>query len=70
MKVKIFKQRTCNFLTVDDQIICAFNESKNQFIRCTTSGITDKVISCINDFRELYNLKPITVQFFLQEFSC
>lgn len=68
MKVKTFKQRTCNFLVVNNQIICAFNESKNQFIRCTTAGITEKVIECINDFRALYHLKPITKEYFLKEF--
>ena len=68
MKVKTFKQRTCNFLVVDNHIICAFNESKNQFIRCTTAGITEKVIEFVNDFRELYHLKPITTEYFLHEF--
>ena len=56
MKVKTFKQRTCNFLVVNNHIICAFNESKKQFIRCTTVEITEKVIECVNDFRELYHL--------------
>ena len=68
MKVKTFKQRTCNFLVVNNQIICAFNESKNQFIRCTTAGITEKAIECVNDFRTLYHLKPITKEYFLKEF--
>ena len=68
MKVKTFKQRTCNFLVVNNQIICAFNESKNQFIRCTTAGITEKVIEYVNDFRALYHLKPITTEYFLKEF--
>ena len=68
MKVKTFKQRTCNFLVVNNQIICAFNENKNQFIRCTTAGITEKIIECVNDFRALYHLKPITKEYFLKEF--
>ena len=68
MKVKTFKQRTCNFIVVNNQIICAFNESKNQFIRCTTAGITEKVVECVNDFRALYHLKPITTEYFLKEF--
>ena len=68
MKVKTFKQRTYNFLVVNNCIICAFDESKNQFVRCTTSGITQKVIECINDFRTLYNLNPITIEYFLKEF--
>ena len=68
MKVKTIKQGNYNFLTVNNTMICAFNESKNQFIRCTTSGITEKVIECINDFRSKYNLKPITREFFLHEF--
>ena len=68
MKVKTFKQRTCNFFFFFNHIICAFNEAKNQFIRCTTVGITEKVINCVNDFRELYHLKPITTEYFLKEF--
>ena len=68
MKVKISKQGNYNFLSVNNQIVCAFNEAKNQFIRCTTVGITEKVIECINDFRALYHLKPITLDFFMNEF--
>ena len=62
------KQGNYNFLSVNNQIICAFNETKNQFIRCTTAGITEKVIECVNDFRESYNLKNITLKCFLNEF--
>ena len=68
MKVKTSKQGNYNFLSVNNQIVCAFNEAKNQFIRCTTVGITEKVIECINDFRALYHLKPITLDFFMNEF--
>lgn len=68
MNVKTRKQGNYNFLSVNNQIICAFNEAKNQFIRCTTVGITEKVIECINDFRALYHLKPITIEYFLKEF--
>ena len=68
MNVKTMKQGNYNFLSVNNQIICAFNEAKNQFIRCTTAGITEKVIECVNDFRESYNLKNITLKCFLNEF--
>ena len=68
MKVKTSKQGNYNFLSVNNQIVCCFNEAKNQFIRCTTVGITEKVIECINDFRALYHLKPITIDYFTNEF--
>ena len=68
MKVKTSKQGNYNFLSVNNQIVCCFNEAKNQFIRCTTVGITEKVIECINDFRESYNLKHITLECFINEF--
>ena len=68
MNVKTMKQGNYNFLSVNNQIICAFNEAKNQFIRCTTAGITENVIECVNDFRESYNLKNITLKCFLNEF--
>ena len=68
MKVKTIKQGNYNFLSVNNQMVCCFNEAKNQFIRCTTVGITEKVIECINDFRALYHLKPITLDFFMNEF--
>ena len=68
MKVKTSKQGNYNFLSVNNQIVCCFNEAKNQFIRCTTVGITEKVIECINDFRALYHLKPITIDYFMNEF--
>ena len=68
MNVKTMKQGNYDFLSVNNQIICAFNETKNQFIRCTTAGITEKVIECVNDFRESYNLKNITLKCFLNEF--
>ena len=68
MKVKTSKQGNYNFLSVNNQIVCAFNEAKYQFIRCTTVGITEKAIECINDFRALYHLKPITLDFFMNEF--
>ena len=68
MNVKTMKQGNYNFLSVNNQIICAFNETKNQFIRCTTAGITENVIECVNDFRESYNLKNITLKCFLSEF--
>ena len=68
MNVKTMKQGNYNFLSVNNQIICAFDEAKNQFIRCKTAGITEKVIECVNDFRESYNLKNITLKCFLNEF--
>lgn len=68
MKTKIFKQGDYNFLSVNDAIICAFNETKNQFIRCSTANITEKVIDSINYFRSLYNLKEISLEFFIKEF--
>lgn len=68
MNVKTMKQGNYNFLSVNNQIICAFNEAKNQFIRCTTAGITENVIECVNDFRESYNFKNITLKCFLNEF--
>ena len=68
MKVKISKQGNYNFLSVNNKIVCCFNEAKNQFIRCTTAGITEKVIECVNDFRALYHLRPIATEYFLKEF--
>ena len=68
MKVKTMKQGNYNFLSVNNRLICCFNEEKKQFIRCTTTGITEKVIECVNDFRESYNLKNITLKCFLNEF--
>ena len=58
------------FLVVNGYIICGFDERENQFFRCTTDGITEKVIQCVNNFRELYNLNPITLEYFLKEFGC
>ena len=68
MEVKTSKQGNYNFLSINNQIICCFNEAKNQFIRCTTVGITEKTIGHINGFRALYHLKPITLDFFMNEF--
>ena len=66
MEVKTSKQGNYNFLSINNQIICCFNEAKNQFIRCTTVGITEKTIEHINGFRALYHLKPITLDFFYE----
>nr|DAZ51530.1 MAG TPA: hypothetical protein [Caudoviricetes sp.] len=68
MKTKIFKQNNYKYLSVNDNIVCAFNETKNQFIRCTTVNITEKVIDAINDFRNIYNLEKITLKMFMEEF--
>lgn len=68
MKTKIFKQGNYNYLSVNNIIVCAFNETKNQFIRCTTVNITKKVIDAINDFRNIYNLEKITLKMFMEEF--
>ena len=70
MKVKTFKQGNYNFLSVNNQIVCCFDGGRNKFIRCTTIGINENVMECINNFREQYKLKPITLKYFLSEFCC
>lgn len=69
MKVKTFKQSHYNFLVVNNHIICSYDEGESQlFMRCSNAGITEEVIQCVNDFRKLYNLSPITLEYFLKEF--
>ena len=68
MEIKTIKQGSYNFLSINNTMVCCFNKTEKQFIRCTTSGITDKVIEYVNDFRNKYNLKPITREYFLNEF--
>lgn len=68
MKVKTVKQGNYIFLSINNIMICAFNELEKQFIRCTTVGITEKIIKCVNDFRNKYNLESITMEYFLNEF--
>ena len=69
METKVIKQGDYNFLSVNNTIVCAFNETKNQFVRCSTANITEKVIGAINYFRSLYDLKEISMEYFIKEFS-
>ena len=43
-------------------------ETETIYNTIRTAGITEKVIECVNDFRTLYHLKPITKEYFLKEF--
>ena len=62
LKIKTVKKGSYNYLIVNNNIICAFNEVKNYFVKCNTCEITLDIIECINKFREKYNLNPITIE--------